>query len=221
MEGNPIVCVPVCLAMLKLFENVNFPIKKFMSSYNYLMCVFSGFLFFGFIHNIILYDFNSLFTEKSYDIGYCNVLMLLFHYSKYIEFMDTFFLIKQNKKVTTLQLFHHIGAPFATYSIVITKSPQGWIFLAWNSFVHRIMYFYYYLSINNIKVSWKKYLTQLQLSQFFSGMIGGYYYMQYDWFRSNKYWIYTYYINNVYVGILILLFLDFYKKIYMKKLKIN
>ena len=45
-----------------------------------------------------------------------------------------------------------------------------------NSLVHAIMYIYYFCSAIGVRVPWKKWVTRIQIAQFFFGMIGGSYF---------------------------------------------
>jgi len=45
------------------------------------------------------------------------------------------------------------------------RSEAVWLFVLYNSFIHTIMYFYYFLTVIGIKPSWKKLITIMQLVQ--------------------------------------------------------
>lgn len=48
-----------------------------------------------------------------------------------------------------------------------------WVFVVFNSFIHTIMYFYYSLATLGYQPFWKRYLTTLQIVQFFfAGTMG-------------------------------------------------
>lgn len=96
-----------------------------------------------------------------------------YYFSKLIEFMDTFFFIlrKNNHQITFLHIYHH-ATMFNIWWFVMNWIPCGHSFFGptLNSFVHVVMYSYYGLSsIPAMRpyLWWKKYLTQLQLIQFF------------------------------------------------------
>ncbi|KAK7930774.1 hypothetical protein WMY93_007169 [Mugilogobius chulae] len=96
-----------------------------------------------------------------------------YYFSKLIEFMDTFFFIlrKNNHQITFLHIYHH-STMFNIWWFVMNWIPCGHSFFGAtiNCFVHIIMYSYYGLSsIPAMRpyLWWKKYLTQMQLIQFF------------------------------------------------------
>ena len=62
----------------------------------------------------------------------------LFFWSKYIEWLDSVFLLYNDKPISVLHGFHHLGAPIAMGSMVMAKAEYVWIFVLWNSFVHTI-----------------------------------------------------------------------------------
>ncbi|KAL7018390.1 hypothetical protein ACKWTF_010732 [Chironomus riparius] len=92
--------------------------------------------------------------------------------TKVFDLFDTIFFVlkKKNSHVSFLHVYHHAGMVALTW--IGTKYVAGGhsVFTGWiNSFVHVIMYFYYYLTTvdNKYKQSfWKKYITQLQMVQF-------------------------------------------------------
>ena len=72
-----------------------------------------------------------------------------------------------------LQTFHHAGIVLMSWSFVVTQNTgSGAILLAFNSFIHSLMYTYYVFAAFGFNSSLKKYLTQAQLAQFiFGGML--------------------------------------------------
>lgn len=62
----------------------------------------------------------------------------LFFWSKYVEWIDSVFLLYNNKPISVLHGFHHLGAPIAMGSMVAAKAEFVWIFVLWNSFIHTI-----------------------------------------------------------------------------------
>ncbi|KAK9875978.1 hypothetical protein WA026_011079 [Henosepilachna vigintioctopunctata] len=102
-------------------------------------------------------------------------LVNMYYLLKIYDLLDTVFFVlrKRDRQVTFLHLYHH--AMMVTFPWVGAKFVPGGntIFIGvFNVFVHMIMYFYYAITLWNSglkkNVWWKKYLTQLQLVQFFS-----------------------------------------------------
>ena len=76
----------------------------------------------------------------------------LFFWSKYVEWIDSVFLLYNNKPISVLHGFHHLGAPIAMGSMVAVKTEFVWIFVLFNGFVHTVMYSYYMCSGLGIKL---------------------------------------------------------------------
>ncbi|CAN7984962.1 unnamed protein product [Ixodes hexagonus] len=89
------------------------------------------------------------------------------------DFMDTIFFVlrKKDSHVSFLHVIHHVLVVFNGW-YGLTFGPDGQVALGiiLNSFVHVVMYSYYFLSLLGPAVRpylwWKRYLTQFQLVQF-------------------------------------------------------
>lgn len=104
------------------------------------------------------------------------------------EYFDTIFftLRKKQNQVTFLHVFHHTFVPLYAYWILRTAPLRFNVYIILiNSFVHVLMYFYYFLAtfqqprdsqtkpsplmmVVNKLLMFKKYMTQLQILQFIS-----------------------------------------------------
>jgi hypothetical protein len=94
-----------------------------------------------------------------------------YHVSKYSEYADTAFLILKDKDVGSLHFWHHLIVTFTSWTWLrceIEWVADGVIF---NTFVHCIMYYYYYLGCCGRSPWWKKYVTSLQIVQFVSSFV--------------------------------------------------
>ncbi|XP_061180317.1 elongation of very long chain fatty acids protein 4-like isoform X1 [Saccostrea echinata] len=143
-----------------------------------------------------------------------------FYFSKCIEMMDTFFFVlkKKNNQISFLHVYHHA-----------TMFPLWWIGIKWvaggqsffgamvNSLIHVIMYTYYGISALGPQYQkylwWKRYLTMLQLTQFYIGMVYAFssLYLDCDFPKWMQYF------GLFYGGTIITLFLNFYIQEYIKK----
>lgn len=89
--------------------------------------------------------------------------------TKVVDLLDTIFFIlkKKNSHVSFLHVYHHAGMVALTWMGTKYFAGGHSVFTGWiNSFVHVIMYFYYFLTSIDAKYkqsSWKKYITQLQM----------------------------------------------------------
>jgi fatty acid elongase 3 len=96
----------------------------------------------------------------------------IFYLSKFYELLDTYLLVLKKKPLLFLHVFHHTVMPFVCWAGLEGKWAMAlWTSTFWNSFVHVIMYFYYFVSTFGYNPWWKRYLTQLQIYQFISGVV--------------------------------------------------
>lgn len=140
-----------------------------------------------------------------------------FYISKFYEFVDTWLLLARRIKPIFLQTYHHIGAVVAMYLLLEARFPGVWIFVVLNSFIHSLMYSYYALTTVGIRPPMKQLITSLQIIQFFSGN-----YMAFVayWNQSpplNKAQLDSMLFNQIYTGILVVLFMNFSYHTYVKK----
>lgn len=100
-----------------------------------------------------------------------------FYFSKAVDLLDTMFfaLRKKSNQITFLHVFHHLTMfPYGWIGLKYVGGGQTFFLCMFNSFVHTWMYTYYALSAFGPHMQkylwWKKYMTQLQLIQFFAVM---------------------------------------------------
>lgn len=154
----------------------------------------------------------------------------LFYISKFYEVVDTMIILSKGRPSSLLQSYHHSGAMLSMWAGVRYVSPPIWIFVAFNSFIHSIMYFYYSLSTLHIRVPniFKKSLTTMQICQF---VIGGslavvhlfvhYFEYQTGAFKpcirdSNQ--LFALYVNVFYLFPLTVLFMAFWIESYARRM---
>lgn len=109
-----------------------------------------------------------------------------FYYSKYVEYLDTAWLVLKGKKVSFLQAFHHFGAPWDVYLGIRLHNEGVWIFMFFNSFIHTIMYTYYGLTAAGYKFKAKPLITAMQICQFVGGFLLVWDYINVPCFNSDK-----------------------------------
>lgn len=96
----------------------------------------------------------------------------IFLLSRLVEFIDTicFVLRKKNRQISGFHVFHHFSVPIAVWFFVkFAPGGNSAIFPFLNSFIHTVMYSYYFLATFKSArpyLGWKKYLTQFQIVQF-------------------------------------------------------
>lgn len=146
-------------------------------------------------------------------------LCWLFTYSKIWEFLDTFLILLKGQNTIFLQKYHHFGAVWVWYLLLETKAQSVLLPTFVNSFVHTFMYLYYLLCLFGLRYnSVKPFITLLQLFQLSSGVIVTFYY--YALPRLNNIenpTVHTTLIFISYVLVLIVLFINFALKTYIKK----
>ncbi|KAJ8732478.1 hypothetical protein PYW07_015077 [Mythimna separata] len=140
---------------------------------------------------------------------------------KLIDLLDTVFFVlrKKSNQVTFLHIYHHTGMCLLIWgAITYLPGGHGTLIGVINSFVHIVMYSYYLLSVavpsfkNAIWI--KKHVTQLQILQFFWCVV----HMAIIVFKPDcefPRWTSAVFLpQNLFM---LLLFIDFYIKTYIKK----
>ncbi|XP_034110900.2 elongation of very long chain fatty acids protein F-like [Drosophila albomicans] len=97
-----------------------------------------------------------------------------YFFNKILDLLDTVFFVlrKKYKQISFLHVYHHAIVLFICYATMRFYGTGGHLNSVGllNSFVHAVMYFYYFLSAERpgVKASiwWKKYITIIQLIQF-------------------------------------------------------
>jgi len=114
-------------------------------------------------------------SDSSIYINYILPYGYLFYLSKYYEVVDSFIILAKGSRVGVLQSYHHFGAILAMWSGIRFEVTPILYFCVANSFVHTIMYAYY--SATTLRLPFprilKKFITSLQICQFFAGEVYG------------------------------------------------
>uniref|UniRef100_A0A6G1S7P6 Elongation of very long chain fatty acids protein n=1 Tax=Aceria tosichella TaxID=561515 RepID=A0A6G1S7P6_9ACAR len=147
-----------------------------------------------------------------------------YYASKGIEFADTLFFIlrKKDRQLTFLHKYHH-SSMFIVWWTAVRFVPGGSAItpVVFNSFVHVLMYTYYGLSALGPKVQkflwWKRYLTIIQLIQFFVGVSIGIHLIT----SGCQFTRWMQYVFSGYAFSFIILFGNFYLNEYSKKKQQN
>jgi len=159
-------------------------------------------------------------TPKAWELV---IVAYVFFLTKIIELLDTVFFVLRKKynQVSRLHVIHHSSVPvvcwiaakvFSTYA-----STSVGLFPLINSGIHTIMYSYYALAALGPKVQkylwWKKYLTQMQLSQFVLILIHSSHFM---FLRNCEYPRIFTYLGIFNAVLFFCLFAHFYVRSYLK-----
>jgi len=97
-------------------------------------------------------------------------VVYVYYLAKITELLDTIFFVlrKNDRQVTFLHVYHHTVMPMISWGTSKYYPGGHGTFIGWiNSFVHIIMYSYYFLSAFGPQMQkylwWKKHITNLQM----------------------------------------------------------
>lgn len=155
-----------------------FDLKTPLAMWNLFLAIYS---FCGLIRVVphlclMLYHFGFEYTLCragliSYGNGAVGFWIFLFIFSKYVELIDTVFLVLRKKSVPLLHWYHHCSVLLYCWHAYLNEIPAGIYFAAMNYAVHTVMYFYYFLAAVLPKPPrWATYVTIFQLSQMVVGI---------------------------------------------------
>ncbi|PIK59602.1 putative elongation of very long chain fatty acids protein 7 [Apostichopus japonicus] len=144
-----------------------------------------------------------------------NFAMVALSFYMFWEFF--FILRKKNRQVSFLHVFHHALMPFSWWiGVKFVPGGFGTFHAMQNSLIHVMMYCYYGLAALGPSMQkylwWKKYMTTMQLIQFFLVMVHCTNFFRYDC-PYPKVFVY---IVGSYGFIFFFLFLNFYIQAYRK-----
>jgi len=150
---------PIPLQKLQVAHNAIMFLYSLLSTIAMAFCVFSNTPYKTF-NEMICDGENSLFS------GFNSWVLFTFLLSKMWEFIDTVFLVLGKHRLRFLHVYHHVITLPLSWILYIDNSANGTI-CAWaNMFVHTPMYYYYTIAALGGTVWWKKYITQIQITQF-------------------------------------------------------
>ncbi|XP_055548340.1 elongation of very long chain fatty acids protein AAEL008004-like isoform X2 [Wyeomyia smithii] len=213
----------------RLMENRKpFCLKSVMNVYNFCQILINLYIgVVGLNNSYFANDFNRLCEPINQKVsasrGKLIFVSYLYFISKIVDLLDTIFFVlrKKNNQITFLHIYHHAGMVAATYvfSKFISGSHATLLGLI-NSYVHVIMYFYYFLTSFRPELKnslwWKKHITQVQLLQFLILMVHFGLPLLLGYCDYPKAILLIGFTQNLFMFIL---FADFYVKAYFKKRK--
>jgi len=205
-------------------------LKLITAVHNLFLCMLSLAMALGILYNLVpIYRAGGLlmaYCGKAgemppntimHDRGPMNFWCFVFYFSKYYEMMDTILLVLKKRPLTLVHVYHHFIVPYLFWSFLYTETSGQWTLASANSLVHVFMYYYYMITTLGYSVWWKRYLTLMQIVQFFFDLFSTWPYLLV--LRAFQVWECRGSMNTVYfgqaVGIsFIYLFTTFYVKSY-------
>lgn len=180
-------------------------LKNIMCVYNLIMSAWSAYMFISFLVTVIGnwseagWDLSLLYFDPELKLGKgIQNTNSMFLYSKYIEYLDTVWMILLGKLALTprcfLQVYHHAVTPLIVWSSIYTPFTCNWIGPLTNTFVHVFMYFYYGVSHFVKSKSFRKlgnYIFLIQMTQFFMCAFSGFVVLFMDSMGPRMYFLHT------------------------------
>lgn len=156
-----------------------FQLKHPMMFYNFCLVILNAYIFHEFVMTSWLnFSFSKLCEPVRSGTASSDRLAAAcwwFMFSKSIELIDTvFFMLRgKNSQISFLHLYHHSTMPFLWWiGVKFAPGGEAYFSASLNSGVHILMYSYYLLSAMGPAMQkylwWKKYMTVLQLMQFWA-----------------------------------------------------
>lgn len=212
--------------------------------HNIILFIWSFIMFIGVLIGLLPFIINdglfeSIIVDK--DIRVFKSIQFwyyMYYICKYYEMIDTVILVLKKKRIIFLHIFHHAIMPWSTYAAISQRWIPSVYALVWNNLIHIFMYYYYFISTfkTSSSISWKSYLTLMQIIQFIGGIFTAllYWYYCFD-FGDNSIFEYDYLFGQtkctgnsdpwicvfqtILISSFLLLFIIFYINAYFKKTK--
>eukprot|EP00667_Euglena_gracilis_P018905 EG_transcript_20170 len=97
----------------------------------------------------------------------------VYYLSKYYELIDTVLQLAKGSRPPSffLHVYHHAVVLFMAWGWLEYRMSLQFVGMLWNTFVHVVMYYYYFLRARGISPWWKRHVTQLQIVQFLCSVV--------------------------------------------------
>ncbi|XP_050086268.1 elongation of very long chain fatty acids protein AAEL008004-like [Anopheles aquasalis] len=232
LAGSPILIVGLVVAYLYfvlrwgpryMSNRKPYDLRNVIKAYNLFQVIANSILFLRIFYNVFVqyneFSFHCQLIDYSRSQRGMDEVFFSYAYFglKLLDLADTVFFVLRKKQshVSFLHVYHHSLMVITTYC-ALTFVPGGHVLMLglWNTLVHAVMYFYYFLtSLGTTKnnIWWKQHLTRLQLIQFI--------HIAFHFGRPllsgdcqfPTFWLWYGFLQAIFV---LALFLDFYLKAY-------
>eukprot|EP01119_Soliformovum_irregulare_P013080 TRINITY_DN3453_c0_g1_i1.p1 TRINITY_DN3453_c0_g1~~TRINITY_DN3453_c0_g1_i1.p1 ORF type:complete len:253 (-),score=-0.46 TRINITY_DN3453_c0_g1_i1:211-969(-) len=188
-------------------------------AHNAFLCIGSLIMFLGIVYEMIrMYMANGvegLYCDTQDPKGAIYFWLYIYYLSKFWELFDTWLLVLKKKSLIFLHVYHHAVVILMVWLWIDQSLIYTGLGMAFNTFIHVFMYFYFGASIVGYQPWWKKYLTGLQIFQFASSFLLSVPFVYYsDVGRSEcRGWstfVFSFFVNLSFL----ILFINFYSKSY-------
>ncbi|XP_025268385.1 elongation of very long chain fatty acids protein 4-like [Camponotus floridanus] len=205
-----------------------YSLKTFMKLYNIIQIIANAWLVYdhidaGLFTNSKLIFYNGNIMDYSYNYTPLRLCRCVWFYFmlKILDYVETcvFILRKKNKQVSGLHLYHHVSTLLITWlGLRYFAVGPAVINSLVNSFIHTIMYTYYFLAtwgpeVQEAIAPMKQWITKAQMVQFVILIL----YVSQNFLPNCKvidHWIVILFIGNLLFNFY--MFYDFYQKAYNK-----
>ena len=172
-----IIYVIFCLVAPRILQGKSFNIDPIVRLYNLSMVILNFYIAYELYASTVgYYYWPCMPVDYSDDPRSLRIAsaIWIYYFSKIIELLDSVFFILRGKynQLSFLHVYHHSTMTVLWWMGANYVAGGNTVFgAALNSVIHVVMYSYYYLASFGPRFKkylwWKKYLTRLQITQFF------------------------------------------------------
>ena len=154
--------------------------KSFVPLHNLVLSLGSLVMFIGCLREVVVRSYKEGSAEwllcESSDTTSNGPLWFwsyLYYLSKYYELLDTLLQILRGRYPPHyfLHAYHHGAVILMSWVWINYSASMQFIGILFNTAVHVVMYYYFYLKSHNIEPKWKKFVTLFQIVQFITSVV--------------------------------------------------